>query len=1003
MSWIAVGANFARTGAADSESMRSVVLRVLEEVSSNDVSITEALKRLAAGGAPPVTAAQQLFISAARAWIARLGEGEFAKLLATLQNLEQRADERERQIGWPVREWSIAPALGANVPIKLQLDPKVGAYFEVLADNVARPKDVPTAAAFEAAAMLVLNGAIDIGASGTVPGIAPVTATLGLTAGARRSATLHFSYPTHDIIAGAAIAGALSRLGSPAVFDDVQAAFDETRAGRLDAVIVEGDEQIGAEAAVKASVPTSYGTFGFNLEGEAILARDFVYAITKPAGTNLLEVQVRSGSKFTNELDLGVSYSVGLSTIAPGVATALASKVAGISAIIEKMDAAATTRLGAVSSWLKPGTMLKQKIKQNLATVLNAGDADAAKLKNALAGVFGLQTDGAGAAAIAEKLSGLGADLVARLVDEGLQFVGVSEGDLRKRISGALRSYVDDEVLSVLSSKVISKIPVDLDAELTALANSLDAAAKSLINDFLGLDGGAALEQIKAYIDAARKIVGDILAAVSRAQTELLAAEVGWRRARERQNLAAFKISFDGSHATAKEAYRSAILAPRRVGSFLREVTPRPGVVVTESFQQTRLFKSSGPRWSLALIGFDATGVRVRRSDISIIETQDGAVLIAEGEVSKKKTLLKEARTVSFLSATGLVEARAQQQELPLSDAEAKSIISQVTGPRAAASIQLSLEEEDNRIKDKEARKLLSRFVGAQLVSAEAAAAFGRTVDEAQGASADGKLTGSMAISLAIPTEQVVAVLKYARENVGAGVSVADRALSAFDGERIDAAIRRTAAYDLGAPTTLEAPRGAAGAGSTRGLGMERFLPGGATARGFDGTGDIQRRMAFLREVDSISRSIEAEQMPIGGGGARGFESASVEGARREVSRDLENLREARQVLDKSLSIGAQLYFDTDLASITTDEARKRLAEEVEDKQRAMIKTVSAFVKPGLPLPAWIGGKAPESTVALFAALQWYCRDAVGLAPPLIITLKPANSTPISLVAVGTS
>ena len=988
MSWLGIGGNIVQTGSEASKDFRTVMNLVSELISSDGRSVRDALQSLI--GTTVVSAAEEKFAKAVLQWAGRVGDSEAAKLLQTLAKLEDKSELRQRQVGWPLKEWSFKPGANAIAPIMLQIDPSIGAYFEVAANETGTESS-----ANAANAKLVLNGSLDIAATGDVPDIAPVSAMFGLSAGLRRSASLVLGYETDSLLAGVAIAGAIGRLRSPADFDDVSHAFSGAFAGRLEKIVVEGDEHIGAEAAVKASVPTSYGTFGFNLKGEAVIGRDFVYEI-KPHGDSSLALDIRSGSKFSNSFDIGVSYSVGLSTIAPGVATALASKIAGLSETVQRIDAIAEAQLGRVSTWLKPGALLREKINTDFLSALDFEGGD--NLKSVFAGLFGVRGDADDAA---EKIAGYAADLISRLGDNLIDLTDLGDDVIREKFSKALRNHVNERALSILNEHVIGKIPINLTDELERLTDSLDENVKSKIAEFLGVDGETAIDEVASYLDEARKIVDAVLKGVSNAQTELLAAEVGWRRARVRETSAEYRLRFDGDEESAKEAFRDAILAPRRIGNLLKDDTDIAGVDVDELSAKTRLFKSSGPRWNLALIGFGIGGERIVRSKIAVEETQEGVIVLSgEGELSKRRKFLKEARSVSFLSASGLVHARGQIAEAAIPFDEAGSLIRNVTGPRSAASIQINFEEIDNKIKTREARRLLERFVGAEMLSEEISDKFQAAVDEARGASPDGKLAGSMSLSLAVPTEIVGDVLRHARDNVQVTTDATDRALAVHDGARVEEVIEVATALD--ASLTNGAPTARGEAGHASGLGMARFSR--ISARGIAPGNDVQRRIGFLRELDTLSRVIEAEKLS--GAGPRGVarsDGVMASDLARTASVELAKLSEARATLRKVLAQGARLYFDTPVPEFNSTAERIEFAKMLEEEQRDMVKAAKPFLRTGVPLPNMFGGKAPESTVALFAALQVICREAVGMAPPLITTLKPEKRSPVSFISVATN
>lgn len=983
MSWLKIGARFLQVGDVAEQALKSVTKKVSRLINEDGVSVLQALTLLPEN--ENLEPDEIALIDALKKWAANVGEGEFGKLLTSLGDLEMQAELSDRQLGWPAKEWSVNVLDGDQVPVALLLKPEGGAYFEVFADQAARPPQVPSTHAFEAAAKIVLNGKITTQLSGDAM-FSPVALNFGADAGIKRAATLHLSYPSRQTLAGVAVAGALARLRSPADFDAALSAFTSGGPGRLDAIVIEGDEHLGAEAAIKASVPTQYGTFGFNLGGAAQIGRDFHYVITAPETGDALAIDVKSGSKFTNEFEIGVSYSIGLSTLAPGVANALVGKIDGISETFDEIDRALNARLTDAQTWLKPGTLLKDKINENLTTLLTPGDQDnpevVANLKTALAALFGFSGE---ADEALQPLVEHAGGLIAGLADDALGLVGGDGTAFSENIQTALRARIDEKALALLNEHVVSKIPVDLTDALQQLERDINIATKQAINAFFGLDGEAALKEIGEYIDAVREIVVQVTGALSKIQTELLAAEVGWRRERAKERRAEYRAVFSDGNDDAKKAYRKIILAPRKFGDLLTK--PEQGVVIEELAAETKLFKSTGPRWSLALIGFALSGSKVTKSNIAILQTLEGAdVVTGKVEIERKRKFLKEIRTVSFLSAYGLIEARAREPERELTLAEKNRIIENVSGARTAARIALDFEEDDNKIKTDEARRLLKRFVDVGMISERVSRDFQRAVDDARDEASDETLAGTMSLSIGVPSEQVENILKFAADNGQRSVDVAKTALLAHDPDSIDSAIRKSRALEVLAGGG-EPPEGARGFGEL------------TTSRSLQPISDVVRR-GFLDEIDVLSRSFDetmigAEIFPLEDMSPRAATARDLQIALRS---EVKHLQEATQTLRSVLSKGAEIYFKQTLPEFGDQSERNQFTLWLEEEQRSMVKAAKPFLKTGTPLPNFFGGKAPKRTVALFAALQILSREATGFAPPLIVSLAPKGKTPVSFV-----
>jgi hypothetical protein len=995
MSFAIIGDRAIRTGADVATELRALVIALRNLQNEEGLSFAAAIDSFLAG-LDEGSALAEL----ATALKTRLAGGDtgVAALLVTLRDLEQREQALTRQVGWPAREWSLPADALPVAPFTLKLNTEAGAFFEVLADGTAPPEQLERTEPFQAVARIGLNGrlaatsvaGVDLSAAGSVGGDAG--------GGVRRAMSAYIGFPSHDMLAGLALASALAKLRCPTDFDDLLDALDDDRMGSLFGLVLEGDEHLGAGVDVRAALPTQYGDLGFILGGEARLSRGFTYTIAKSLTRHGVSLAAASSSRFATGLELGVSYSVGLSSVLPGAAAKLLATTQEFAEPLQRIDATASGLIDQAETWLKPGTLIRSRIREHLDGLLADVDADegqkaqAQSLRHALAGLFGFEE---GAVALEQAVDDLGnaaADLIAGLVDDSLGMLINDTTSLSERLRKALHGKLSDEVISVLKRDVIDSIIPDLDAELERLTKELDAATKRRVNEILGRDGEAGIDQLREYIEQSRSIVSGILAGISRAQTELLAAEVGWRRERARELGFDFRAEFDATSDEAKKAYRRAVLQPRRFGDLLIDGRAPPGVAVEEAAASTRLFKSQGPRWNVALIGLALGGSVAHRSDVSVLETPDGVTIATRGEIARTRSFLKETRTVSFLSALGLLEARDRGDTAATEPRQEDGTV-KVLGPRAAAKIKLDFEEDDNKLHLSEAAKLLRRFVGAGLIGDEVEATFLAEIRDAIALSGDDSVAGSISIALAVPSSEVVTVLESARRRPRAFAAAPDtdiigaatkRALAMYDPESIDEVER-----------------------DIESLGQRSFKLGGMpdegtsrSSRAAPEPGDVSHRIEVLDMLSGVdveaSLSARATRGPV-------VDESGPEGDDQAAMRRIRNLAAATRALRRVLEIGAEIYFDIEFPDFTNNDAhadsRRAFALLIEQKQREMSSAARPFLKTGIPTPGFIFGKAPKRTVALFAALQDITHSVTSIAPPLILTFKPEQGEAVSVVS----
>jgi len=99
----------------------------------------------------------------------------------------------------------------------------------------------------------------------------------------------------------------------------------------------------------------------------------------------------------------------------------------------------------------------------------------------------------------------------------------------------------------------------------------------------------------------------------------LLAAEIGYRRERAKAHGFDYLVEFDSQLQGAQDAFKAAVLSPKNFGKLLVTDERPAGVTLFEPGSISgSLFKKTGLRWNLALIGLEIGGEIVNQSDVKI-------------------------------------------------------------------------------------------------------------------------------------------------------------------------------------------------------------------------------------------------------------------------------------------------------------------------------------------------------------------------------------------------
>lgn len=946
-----------RVGSDAAEAFWKVILELATKVGQSDRSPEQALDDLIQNALSNFSDIEQQLLRELKAWVADKGSQDLADLLEPLSTLERSSDLARRQIGWPAKSWTgPAGALPRLSEMEFAIDVGGGAYFEVLEEGREPDPELPDVGDYEVAGLINLDGKVSAALGGKVQ-IPYGGVSAKVNASLSRSLSYCYGYQNPSMLTGKALASSLTHIVDPSSASAVQKAFAQKTAARLVAIKVDGEGELGGELGINARFPTVYGTPGITLSGRARLARGFSYLIT-PQGDSQLRMKAATEQGRATGLEFGVSYTVGLSTIAPDAALSLLQHATDLHNAVEKIDKKATAIIGTAKSWLKPGDLIKPKLKGHVSKFLSSKAKIAGRTPlQGVGRLFGISSeDGLNTKDLTDTAVAQATTLIASIVDELPEVLQLPDETIRKHLKEAFSTALDADLVKALDVDVFAKIEAEINDTLDATLAKLDNKTKTYIREFLGFDVVTKLDQLKGFIDKARDISQKILDGVSRAQTDLLAAEIGWQRATDDSDAYNYVVRFDTNDSAARLSYRKAIFKPGYFGEVLFDRQAHQEVDVDSMERLTRLQVTQGHRWSLALIGLALEGGVSNKSSVQVHETLDGVTIQTGGDLTKTKKLFSETRTVSFLTAMNMYESGTTHGD----------------DPNAPAAIKIVFEEDDGGMHTKEARHLLSRFREQDsMLSDEVWAQLEQDIDHARAAQGQKRIAASLAVSLAIPPSQVVKMLEYVREQNSMALGLVETenpimraivgAVAEVDVEGIEDLFNQSNDDVLGLadderPASDAAPR----------------------------LTTTEDRQQFLLDLMDSKRGEGGTELKLFG-----------------RNKKAKNYLQALEALNKVFLMAAKIHFnDLDFAPTDLDEVTRK----VRKWQKVMNALAGKFLQTGTPpsglLNLFWKGRVPAKTVSLFRALQVIARDATGVEPPLLISFRPRNGEPKSYISL---
>ncbi len=953
MSFLTIGSNKIATGLEAAAKFKALLERV------HEVHNSESINHLAALFVVAREPEHQELGEAIIAWTQERVPEKWVGLFMPLRAIEQSSVTSKRQLGWPSASWQKQGAgTAGEVTYGFELDVSGGLSFDVLADGAHVNQHLKTLAGFEAVAKVVAHGGLKGAVNGAIK--IPVGGVKASVSGAlNRSIEYVYGYQSHDDLAGMALASAMHQLCDPSDGLQLLETFKDPKLAQLHGLLIAGSQGIGGAAQVCAKLPTQYGEFGLELGGEIKTSSAFDLVITAGEGGDALSMVANSGDTRDNAASFGVSYVVGLSTLAPQAAQMLLQEVQAVHQLIVKLDDEINQGLDeVVNTWLKPGDLIKPKVQGLLAQVINDTNIPNGTVLANLARMFGVETQtDTTFEQVSEQIHTQLATVVAQVVDEIPEVFDLDADEISQKLFDTFKDVVDPKVVELLNTNVFAKIKGLVDARVEQLAQDLNAATLEAVERILDRPVADVVQNVKNFMNKVRQISQTVLQKVSQAQTDLLSAEIGWRRSISKAMGMDYQVTFDfsdpASQVQVQEQFKQAVISPRSFGQLVMSQSSHEAITIVDSSARYELNRKAGHRWNVALIGLNLGGAVEKLSKVNIEQTPDGVSIHTAGNISKERSFWNETRRVSFVSAMNLFEASATD-------------VNGQPDPRASATIKINFEETDEKFKLKEAKALLKRFVTSGLLSEDV---FDNIIESLaqMHRSADKKhVYATITVGIAIPSDVVIDLLETVDDSQGMGLMAGPslvqdeliKSLALHDQQWVDANLSQSV--------------------TETGFGL---TADGAEFAELTPSEQYRKRVEFLQEaLDSYALMDE-----------RGFGLDADHQANKHVGK-------AITAFENVLKIGADVFFNLDPpAHDAATMEWERFRSTLRQRQEAMNEQASRYLKTGTPNPIW-GNKAPEKTVAMFAALQSVTQRLTQVKPPLMITLKPKTGEPVSFV-----
>lgn len=942
MPWITNGARVLNVGSDAADVLGKVLLEMRELNEAEGKSPLEAVQALLRKRNIPVD--RKALLELLRSKLAENENEEIERLLTSLGDLERRDGEAERAIAGLTKEWS-KPGLELDPHLRLDLSAGGSVAYVVDADGAPRPDGLPSIGQNKASAAFRIQGK----AGARLEAGNGVAVGVGFAASADRSITYYLSYPNQTTLSGLAFAGAIRRLSPPYHWQAMLDGFRTGGPGNLDAVRISGKAGLAANANVGVSVPTGKGMMGISFKGRVAFSNEFQVTVTNPA-PDTLRADVDVSNPLSHSVEVGLSYAVGLSSLAPNAARGMLARTSKAGDFLERLDG--LTDKIEKSSWLKPGTLLRDEIRGHLAERIHAGAPDATLFRRGLARLFALDGGEAFDDQLEELVVTQTTDLLTAAIDDAL---GILNGDteaLEQWFDEVIEKEVGARLREKLQSVVLDRLP-DLAEKLESATGRMDNAAENALEAALGKPVGERLDDARAVIEDARELLARINEGIQASVDELIGIEVGFARQRSKDTRFDYTVSFGKA---AQSEFARAMLAPKKFGEYLLVSPEVDGLEIEGAIRRSLLSRSARSEFGISLATVELQGGTTLSSEVRVVDTDTGVAAVSKAELERFTTFLNEKREASFLSANAIFLSRRIDSAPGL---EGDVALLPDGAPAAAPKLALKFRESDGKLKLDEVRRLLSRLAEFDLIGDDAHADI---LTAFRGESDGEHIAGSLTISLAIPPLSIPELVRYGAANREALRSIMQPLIV----DHLDKEIRSR--HDL--LRTLE------------GLGIEAL-------EGFDSPAEVDYLLTHIDQIAAAARRYyrKFSNRPVKPSSRIRYSQGEMMAPLAEIAGELDMLhnvfRAGSEILDLDAAPG------DDIGGI------------LEDKQEAMVGYVKPFLRAGLPLPEWVpfGGKIPVRTVLLFEALQTVATQALGVTPPLVVQLKPERKPARTFIA----
>lgn len=975
MSWLTFSGKEIQIGEGAADILNAVVDYLSQEAMDNEIA--DILRQFIAADADD----KQRSLAVALQF---LGAVEASDLLVTAKDLRSRVDNNnDGKLGWGALKWSTEldkkPEKISAITLGLELEG--GAYFEVFSEAEEVDIQYSDLDANSAVAQIVFLGKIS-GQAGLKSSAKTISGSFSVNGSFNRSYKLltQHSLSSPEPI-GVGVSRSLRRIANPADLSEVAKALRPAGAYKPVAIQYSGGRGIGTDAKIKATIVSSPGVaFQLNVGAKLQFGNAFEFDLTRDPKTDWVSAKLSSKTTNSRSGEIGLGVKVGLSGFGIDDVSTVLKAISDSGNLIDDLD----KKIASVKTWLKPGEIirgqLERKIRSLLNTTASSGEADKRKAIvswQSFAALVGFEKASQTKAQAQQTIASGVTDRIIDLIDDSIDLFAGGQEALTQKILEELSSRISKQALAYLQSDVLDAALPDLWGAFKDLGTKVDKNLHAKLGDALGLQPDDLLKDIATYLDRARSLLSQSAAAIEKASTNLLSAELQAWLAVSNDTKIDLSASFQSDDAAAESLYKTFILNPEKGIQDIRDSATSSVELNTGWKIVDRVRQEEGVRWSLTLLDFSLSSTAKTITDVEVIETDSGIAAASKAESVRQRSFRNETRSLSFISASRIYFSR--------DDASISSTGTSPNefGPLTAPTLELSFTHEDGRLKPSEAEQLLDAFTAYNLVDRAAAQ---KAIDEVRERSTEigqSSINGSLSIGLAIPPEHVISLLQKAAKSQSQVIETTSRALASIDPESIIETYT-----GLGTPKT--------GLADFANNPSEEVLIGALSSISGARVPSLSDRSALALEIlnnlDALKTYADQSlrRLPL-----------TALGGKNSFLANLDGLKKTKLAVFQALKLGQDVY-QTDFSSMTYSQVKS----ELKSRQTTINNTLAPFFRTGFPLwdvIDWLPGlkeRSPKRLVSLYAALLELSSELLeGYTPPLRLTVSPKNEAPIIIRA----